>query len=191
MKVKFLAASQDGLKTQLSYAPQTWSYLCYKGRTFNCRLPKFLHKFEKLVQQNVNCSTKKMARPKFTGLMITKKLFKNFFKKTLWCCYLKFWSKLLKAVKIKWVNLHLLKDFDDSFSFESKKIKKKKHQTLLFFSDRAMDDEMRLIILTALPFAVPVSITLMVFVIMSNFSTKRVEYQFTSLFSATINFFFL
>ncbi|VDK25082.1 unnamed protein product [Anisakis simplex] len=43
-------------------------------------------------------------------------------------------------------------------------------------NEHAMDDEMRLIIETAVPFAIPVSIQLMLFVIFSNYSSDRKKY---------------
>uniref|UniRef100_A0A9J2PF95 SSD domain-containing protein n=1 Tax=Ascaris lumbricoides TaxID=6252 RepID=A0A9J2PF95_ASCLU len=42
-------------------------------------------------------------------------------------------------------------------------------------NERAMDDEMRLIIETAVPFAIPVSIQLMLFVVLSNYSSDRTK----------------
>lgn len=46
---------------------------------------------------------------------------------------------------------------------------------LFFISENAMDDEMRLIIENAVPFAIPVSIQLMLFVILSNYSTDKTK----------------
>lgn len=43
-----------------------------------------------------------------------------------------------------------------------------------------MDDEMRMIIEAALPFAIPVSIQLMLFVIFSNYSTDLTKYALST-----------
>uniref|UniRef100_A0A914RP55 Uncharacterized protein n=1 Tax=Parascaris equorum TaxID=6256 RepID=A0A914RP55_PAREQ len=55
---------------------------------------------------------------------------------------------------------------------------------------RAMDDEMRLIIETAVPFAIPVSIQLMLFVVLSNYSSDRTKSKPMEAYLAPFSFTF-
>lgn len=50
-------------------------------------------------------------------------------------------------------------------------------QNSIFLSDKAMDDELRLIIETAIPYAIPATLQLMIFVYVTNLAKDKRKYN--------------